>query len=143
MTGILTKLSVYGILQKGEGVLMQRRINTSFANGWWSLPGGHIESEESVVNALTRELFEELGIQVHPEHCSFALALVRQPSGGSRYVNFFYSVRDWAGEPTIRDGKASELLFASSSRLPNPTLPYIREALDLVERRVPFHESRF
>ena len=136
------KLSVYGILtDKGNNVLMHKRSNTRYANGWWSFLGGHVESEESVCAALRRELFEEGGIQVHPDHCSFRLTLVRKPDLGKRYVNFFYVIKEWVGVPTISDGKASLLSFFSPTDLPDPTLPYIREALQLIANGISFHES--
>lgn len=118
------KLSVYGILiDKDNRFLMQKRSNTSYANGWWSFPGGHVEPEEPILTALKRELFEELGVQTNPEHCSFQLTLIRKPNSGKRYVNFFYIVKDWSGIPCISDEKASELTFFSTQLLPDPTPP--------------------
>ena len=138
------KLSVYGILiDKDNKILMQKRSNTHYANGWWSFPGGHVEPGESISTALKRELFEELGIQTSPEHCSFQLTLLRKPNSGKRYINFFYFVKDWSGVPFICDGKASELTFFSTQYSPNPTLPYILEALNLIERKIQFYESEY
>lgn len=138
------KLSVYGILiDKDNKILMQKRSNTNYANGWWSFPGGHVEPEESILTALKRELFEELGIQMKLEHCSFQLTLIRKPNSGKRYVNFFYVIKDWSGIPSVCDGKASDLIFFSTHHLPDPTLPYILEALKLIDRKIQFHESEY
>lgn len=142
MDNNIVKLSVYGILTDKENkVLLQKRSNTTFANGWWSFPGGHVESNESIEKALCRELFEEAGIKIALEHCAFQLTLVRKPQAGKRYINFFYVIKSWYGIPTISDAKASELSFFSLDSLPNPTLPYIQEAISLIEKRVQFYES--
>lgn len=43
------------------GILLTRRAD----NGQWCLPGGQIESGESVAEACEREVLEETGLQVH------------------------------------------------------------------------------
>ena len=45
---------------KREKVLLTRRAD----NGCWCLPGGHVESGESVKEACEREVLEETGLQV-------------------------------------------------------------------------------
>lgn len=138
------KLSVYGLLiDKESKVLMQKRSNTSFAEGWWSFPGGHVEAEESIIDAVLRELHEECNIIAKPNQCLFQLTLIRKPQLGKRYINFFYLITDWKGTPVISDGKASELRFFSPGDLPKPTLPYIEEALHLINNRIPFYESAY
>ncbi len=136
------KLSVYGILvDKHNRILLQKRANTSYANGWWSFPGGHVEQGESLSAALLRELSEELGVTADPEACHFSLTLIRKPQQTKRYVNFFYVIKQWQGQPAIADNKASELNFLSPSELPDPILPYIKEALSLIDQGIQFYES--
>lgn len=138
------KLSVYGILiDKDKKILLQKRANTSYAEGWWSLPGGHVEGGESLPAAIKRELLEELGVSVELQSCNFRLTLIRKPGPTKRYVNFFYIIQNWSGTPIIADNKASKLAFYSSEQLPEPTLPYIKEALSLIEGNIPFSESDY
>ncbi len=52
------------VLQPDGRLLLAERPGDKPWSGWWELPGGKIEPGESVIQALTRELDEELGIQV-------------------------------------------------------------------------------
>ena len=47
-----------------DKVLIAKRTGTQHLAGFWEFPGGKVESGESVDTALSRELFEELGIHV-------------------------------------------------------------------------------
>lgn len=121
---------------------MQKRDNICYASGFWSFPGGHVEAKESLKQAIQRELEEEVGVKIDLE--SFCcLTLCRKPEKDQRYVNFFYLVDKWEGEPSIQEAKASELAFVSPNDLPNPILPYIKEALALIHNKVGFHESEY
>src|SRR5215467_8978525 len=54
---------VAGLVWNKERVLIcQRRIDDAFS-GKWEFPGGKIEPEEKLQDALVRELSEELGIR--------------------------------------------------------------------------------
>lgn len=49
-----------GIVYNGRGeVLLEKRAD----NGWWGLPGGHVDVGESVEQAAIREIREETGIR--------------------------------------------------------------------------------
>jgi 8-oxo-dGTP pyrophosphatase MutT (NUDIX family) len=53
------------ILRSGDTVLLcHRRADRSWYPDVWDLPGGHVGPEESPREALSRELREELGINV-------------------------------------------------------------------------------
>ena len=62
---ILIKVSVGVILneKKTQVFLTKRKFNKDFG-GLWEFPGGKIEKNENAIEALTRELNEELGILV-------------------------------------------------------------------------------
>jgi 8-oxo-dGTP diphosphatase len=83
------------VLQRNDGsfLLAQRPANKVYA-GYWEFPGGKIEPGETAAEALTRELHEELGIDIvraYPwitrdydyEHAAVRLR--------------FYRVNEWSG----------------------------------------------
>jgi 8-oxo-dGTP diphosphatase len=60
-----TKVAVVvGILKRGGRFLVAERPVGKPYSGYWEFPGGKIEPDESPLNALKRELEEEIGITV-------------------------------------------------------------------------------
>jgi len=57
------RFAIDGILQKEGKILLIRRAGRTFHN-YWALPGGIVEEGETVEEALTREMLEELGVEV-------------------------------------------------------------------------------
>jgi 8-oxo-dGTP diphosphatase len=54
-----------GVLRDASGrVLITQRPDGKHAAGFWEFPGGKIQAGESPLQALCRELAEEIGIQV-------------------------------------------------------------------------------
>ena len=53
------------VLQNSNGqYLIAKRHQESHQGGLWEFPGGKVENNESVLDALKRELFEEVGVTV-------------------------------------------------------------------------------
>lgn len=95
---------VAAVLQQPDGrfLLAQRPPGKAYA-GYWEFPGGKIEEGETPAAALSRELHEELGIEV----ISAYPWLIREfdyPHAAVR-LNFF-RVRLWQGEPQSREAQA-------------------------------------
>ncbi len=57
------KITVDGIVKKGNKILLIKRNREPFKNKW-SLPGGYVEYNEKVEDAVIRELSEETGLKV-------------------------------------------------------------------------------
>ncbi len=53
-----------GVIRNSAGeILISKRHLESHQGGLWEFPGGKVEAGESVIEALQRELLEELGIR--------------------------------------------------------------------------------
>ena len=96
----------------------QRPVGKAYA-GFWEFPGGKIEADETVIEALIREIDEELGIHIRSatlwrsERFSYEHAHVE--------LNFCRS-SDWSGEPHGREGQAFAWQAPSAINLA-PLLP--------------------
>ena len=96
----VTEVAV-GVLIRGDGafLLTSRPAGKPYA-GYWEFPGGKLEAGETVVQALRRELHEELGIVIddafawQEEMVDYPHALVRL---------HFCKVFGWQGELQMRE----------------------------------------
>jgi 8-oxo-dGTP diphosphatase len=133
-----------GVLIRADGrfLLTSRPHGKAYA-GYWEFPGGKLEASETVLQALRRELHEELGIDVtaaqpwRVDEFDYPHALVR--------LNFC-KVTAWSGELQMREGQQmawQQLPVDVQPVLPG-TLPVLRwladeraEALVLAQAEMP------
>jgi 8-oxo-dGTP diphosphatase len=101
-----------GILCDSSGrVLIAERLGGGAFNGLWEFPGGKIIAGETSTQALSRELAEELGIEV-TEYSSF-MNLRHQYDDRLVTIEFFI-VSDWNSEPVGREGQQLRWVPAES-----------------------------
>ena len=62
------KLTVVGGMIKdlNGSILACMRPEGDAWSGWWEFPGGKVEGNESLKDALSREIMEELSVRVYP-----------------------------------------------------------------------------
>lgn len=85
-------MGVGAVIFRGEEVLLVRRGQEP-AQGAWSLPGGLVELGETLEEALTRELAEEVGISVRILGITAVLNRIYRDSGGG--VPYHYVLVDF------------------------------------------------
>lgn len=101
-----TVVAAGAILNKARShVLLSFRHLHLDQGGLWEYPGGKLESNESPLCALSRELEEELGIS--PAQTS-ALSVVFHDYTHKRVELHFFVVESYTGEPTALEGQAIE-----------------------------------
>lgn len=119
---------VHLVLERSGEILLMRRAGTGFFDGLFSLPGGHVEPGESVVEAARREALEELGLSL--AGASFVAVGVMHRLSDTNRIDFFLRVEDWLGSPVIGEpGKCDALGWYAPLALPAETVPYVRRAL--------------
>jgi 8-oxo-dGTP diphosphatase len=93
-----------GILCDAEGrILIAERLGGGPFRGLWEFPGGKIADDESAAEALSRELAEELGIEVTA--CASFMNLRHEYDDRIVTIEFFI-VSEWVSEPVGREGQA-------------------------------------
>lgn len=87
------ELTVLCLIHKDDRYLLQDRIKKDWQG--YTLPGGHIEKGESIVDAVIREMKEETGLTImNPKLCG-----VKQfPIDNGRYLVFLFSADKFSGE---------------------------------------------
>jgi 8-oxo-dGTP diphosphatase len=72
------------VVRNGRALIIRRAHEPR--KGEWSLPGGHLDLGESLIDAVRREVKEETGLDVHPEAIVETFDRVhRDPDGRIRY----------------------------------------------------------
>ena len=93
-----------GILCDAKGrVLIAERLGDGPFHGMWEFPGGKIGDDETAIEALARELAEELGIEITT--CASFMNLRHEYDDRIVTIEFFI-VSDWQSEPVGREGQA-------------------------------------
>jgi 8-oxo-dGTP diphosphatase len=117
-----------GLILRADGQLLlgQRPEGKPWA-GWWELPGGKLEPGETVLQALARELEEEIGIKV--THATRWVTYVHvYPHTTVRLA--FCRVTGWIGEPRGLENQQLQWVdpahAASVGELLPATLPPLR-----------------
>lgn len=94
-----------GILRHDDGrILLASRPADKPWPYWWELPGGKIEPQEAPMDAVARELREELGIAIDPQHTHHWHTLTHHYPKGTVILELFI-IRAWAGRPQPLEGQ--------------------------------------
>jgi 8-oxo-dGTP diphosphatase len=121
----IIEVAVGILLKDGFHVLMGQRPEGKPYAGYWEFPGGKLEPNESVAFALSRELKEELGVEIslHPSH--YQELMVVEHDYPHAYVRLHVClVRQWQGEPLgLEKQKLSWQSLLNPSLTVDPVLP--------------------
>jgi 8-oxo-dGTP diphosphatase len=78
-------VGVGALVLREDSILMAQRGKEPL-KGWWSLPGGALETGESLKDAVKREVREETGLEVEPgEVFEVFERITRDPEGLCEY----------------------------------------------------------
>src|SRR5213592_5292131 len=114
---------VSGVLTRNGAVLVEKRRADDEADpGLTLLPGGHVEPEESLDQALKREMREELGIRV--EKTTPLLVRLYTASNGERQRIHYFHIIAWKGRVLSRE---AETVYWETN---------VRNLSDAIERRI-------
>ena len=135
----LFPVTVHLLFFRENQILLIRRFNTGFADGQYSVPAGHLDGRETVIDAARREAQEEVAVQIEPEDIQYSSVMHRME--GDERVDFFVHVIKWDGEPVNAEpNKCDDIRWVDVDDLPANTIPYIRRALHNHHTGIKFEE---
>ncbi|BEU04714.1 hypothetical protein OAG1_35140 [Agarivorans sp. OAG1] len=109
-----------GVIVKGEEILLSLRNLQQHQGGKWEFPGGKVEAGESTVDALARELQEELLINIDKTSCK-PLIRVEHDYGDKMVCLDVYTLTRFEGEP--QGAEQQEIRWVSRTELANLAFP--------------------
>jgi len=116
-------------------VLLQRRINTGYRDGWYDAPSGHYDAKDELPPiAAVRELQEETGLIANPEELEFFHMVTNEyETRGKPYWYLFFrvSLARCIGTYAIQEpGLCDDMRLFPLNQLPANLVPQVRQALE-------------
>lgn len=125
------------IIIQNNQILLSLRKNTGYCDGEWCLPGGHVESNESLLNAVIRETFEELNLNLssYPHYLDLFKVIERfYKEQVNHYTDFIFKINPKYITPNIRNivenkepDKCEKLKWFNLDNLPNNMIEYQKD----------------
>jgi len=133
-------VAVLLMARRKDEVLLIRRHNTGWQDGKYSLVAGHIDGNESLIKAVCREAYEEVGIVVDPADVS--LAHTAHLNSNKEYLHFFFETKKWKGEPENKEPqKCDDVSWFSLSKLPPEVASDVLPVLQLYKQGIRYSET--
>ena len=134
--------SVFMILKKSNKVLLLKRSNTGWMDGLFSVPAGAIDGKETLLEAVMREVQEEIGVAVEPKNIRLVHTM-HCFTGSDEWLGQYFITESWEGEHRICEPeKHSELQWVAANSLPDTVIPYVGQAIDHILKGISYSSYR-
>lgn len=121
-------VAVHCFFIKDQQLLLLKRAQTGYKDGYWSVPAGHVDGHESIAEAAARESQEEVVLKIKVDQPQHVMHRICSPN--EERIDFFYLIKDWSGSPIVAEPeKSSAVEFFALDNLPEKMVPYVRYAL--------------
>lgn len=125
----MDEVVVGALVREGRVLLVHRRPDKRARPGVWDLPGGLIESGESELGALARELHEELGVRIATRTASRLCRVTAGPAEEPALLSAWL-LRDWSGVPAnLAPDEHDDIGWFGRQEVPPPPHVVVRTAL--------------
>ena len=113
-------------LEKDKKILLSKRCNTGWMDGYWHIPGGGVEEGEFLWQAVIREAYEEIGVEVDRADLKLMYVL----NMNETTLGFYFVTSQWKNEPQNKEpDECSEIQWFDCNNLPLEISPYSQKAL--------------
>ncbi len=115
-------------------ILLLLRKNTGHGDGLYDLPGGHVDSNEDIFDAMIREAKEEIGIDISRENMEI-IHIYHHYKKDS--IKFVFNTKKYSNKLENREpDKCGELKWFEIDNLPENIIPKIKEEIQNIEKGV-------
>ena len=130
----------YLFLIEDNKILLQRRHNTGFMDGFYGVPLGHLDGNETATQGAEREFKEEIGIDINPKDLEVVHVMHRKAASDER-IDFFMTTKGYKGEiKNCEPHKCDDLSWFPLDTLPENTVDYVRVAIEAYRRNELYSE---
>ena len=127
------------ILLKDDKVLLSRRFNTGWGDGNYSVVAGHLDGNETFLQAMIREAKEEAGIEINEKDLQVVHVMHRKTD--HERIDFFIKADKWKGTPRIMEAnKCDDIRWFEIDNLPENTVPYVKQAIEMIRNNIFYSE---
>jgi 8-oxo-dGTP diphosphatase len=133
-------LSVFLFLIKDNKVLLIKRGNTGWMDGFYSVPAGALDGNEPLTKAVCREAHEEVAVAVDPKNVKLVHTM-HCMTERSEWVGAFFVADSWEGDPKVNEPeKYEEVKWNDLDELPENTIPYVKQAIESLKNGISYSE---
>ena len=121
-------VSVNVLLAQDDKFLLLRRANTGWADGYYTLPAGHVNGNEPLTTAAVREVKEEAGVDIDPSQLKLVHIMHRSnKEDDQERLDFYFLIDTWKGKPHLAEpDKSDHLGWFAAKELPDNTLENVK-----------------
>ncbi|MCK4592809.1 NUDIX domain-containing protein [Candidatus Parcubacteria bacterium] len=127
------------LLVKENQILLMRRFNTGYRDGFYSVLAGHLDGNESAKTAMAREAKEEAGIDIDENEIKFASVMHRKSD--DERVDFFFFADKWNGKIKNKEPhKCDDLKWFDLEKLPDNIVPYVKRGIENYKNNISYDQ---
>lgn len=128
-------IASYLLIRKEGKIAFVLRSNTNWMSGYYGLPSGKVEQNETFTSAAIREAHEEIGISISPDKLKYLHTMHRiPPDEDQEWVDVFFEAREYEGEVHNAEPDVhSSVEWFGPGELPENVISSVRYAIEMIE----------
>jgi 8-oxo-dGTP diphosphatase len=137
---LMVKLYVLALLCSGSDVLLLRRSHVDFGSGLYSLVGGSVQQDETALHAMSREVSEEVDLEIPSSKFQLVHVIHRQGTENPLILLFFKADVSGMHPKNNEPDKHDDMRWFSLNQLPENMIPAHKQALECIGKKLLFSQ---